>query len=96
MSVYRVHPGSMMRSNRSLEIHYSGVTDIYRRFDIETNRQYTDLIGQTLKGINEEYRFKLMQKRLGWLGFLLRPDKLIERLRKYAILFKRYRKMHSR
>ena len=96
MSVYRVHPGGMMMSNRSLELHYSSVIDIYRRFDTETGRQYTDLIEQAIKGINEEYRFERMKKRLGWFGFLLRPDKAIERLRKYANLFKRYRRMHSR
>jgi glycosyltransferase involved in cell wall biosynthesis len=95
MSVYRIHPGGMIISNRSLEVHYSSVTDVYRRFDEETAYQYTDLIGKVYKRINKEYRFERMKKRLGWFSFLLRPDKAIERLRKYANLFIRYRKLHS-
>ena len=96
MSVHRIHPGGMIISNQSLELHFSSVIDIYRRFDTETGRRYTDLIEQTIKGVDEEYRFELLKKRLGWFSFLLRPDQAIDRLQKYANLFTRYRKMYSR
>jgi glycosyltransferase involved in cell wall biosynthesis len=96
MSVYRIHPGGMIMSNQSLELHFSSVIDIYRRFDQETAHRYTDLIEQVIKGINKEYRFERMKKRLGWIVFLMRPDVVVERIRKYANLYTRYRKMYSR
>ena len=96
MSVYRVHPGGMLLSNQSLELHFSSINDIYRRFDAETAHQYTDVIEGTLKKINREYHFRQMKKKMGWLGFFLYPDKFIERLRGYVDLYTRTGKMHSR
>ena len=96
MSVYRVHPGGMIMSNQSLDLHYSSIVDIYKRFDAETAGQYSDLIEKAVKEINAEYRFERLRGRVGRLAFLFRPDKLIERGRKNAKIIKRYGMMFSR
>jgi len=96
MSVYRVHAGGIIMSNRSLDLHQSTIADIYRRFDDETRPRYSDLIEPAIRRTEQEYRFERLRGRLGRWAFLLRPDKAIERWRRNKEILDRYGSMFRR
>jgi glycosyltransferase involved in cell wall biosynthesis len=96
MSVYRIHPGGMIMSNRSLDLHQATIVNIYRRFDAETAHRYSDLIESAIRETDGQYRFEGLRQRLGRLAFLLRPDKAIERWRRNKEILDRYGSMFRR
>ncbi len=99
MSVYRVHPTSMMaKLDHFVDQRGAAFINLYQKFDQETANQYSAEIKQTLQSIEKEYRFLRMKQKMGWLGFVLNPDKIVERLREYATAIRRYRRLfqHAR
>jgi glycosyltransferase involved in cell wall biosynthesis len=96
MSVYRIHPGGMMMSNRSLKLHFSSVIDIYQRFDAETAYRYSDLIAEAVKEIDKIYRFERLRQKAGKLAYLLYPGKFIKIRQTKADIIKRFEMMYQR
>lgn len=94
MSVYRIHPGGVIMSNASLEKHFSGIIDVYRRFDAETGGRYAAMIGPTIRRVRKEHRLAGLKEKWGPFRFLLRPEEALGRIRKYRGLFRRYKNMY--
>jgi len=83
MSVYRRHSGGITTSFKpGNAARHSDIISIYRRFDIETQYNHTDVIQVRIR-CAEDMR---QRARLGWLYFVLHPGHLTRRVKKYIHL----------
>jgi len=96
MSVYRVHPSSLMaHSLVNTSAHYELILEIYQKFDAETDYQYATMIKNATEAIEEEKNFKKIRQTLGKFYIFVKPNKAIERLRLMVAIIGLYDNMYA-
>lgn len=89
MSVYRHHAtGMTVIALQNLDRRHQETRYILLEFDRETGYQYTALIQEAVKRADNNYREDKRIRKLGPLYYVLRPDRAIRKVKKYAQLVK--------
>ncbi len=88
MAVYRRHAGGITRKVVAQpEKRFSDIIFLYQQLDRDTDYRHTDALQVQIRKEQEAWR----RQQWGWFYFLLRPSKILPKLRPYVQMFAKYR-----
>jgi glycosyltransferase involved in cell wall biosynthesis len=92
MSIYRRHgQGLSITIRDDMQKEESVVEFLYRKFDEETNHQYSPIVKQIIEINRNRYDYTRMRIKYGSLALILRPDKTLKKVREVLDFIKQSR-----